>query len=728
MRVGCDGAGAMRAQLIAVLVASLAAMALAGPAVSATASDRLVYMSDWSGVPQLYAADPSGSAPTRQLVSPCGLDFDTSCRGRWAFSPGGRRLLFVRAVSPKLDGVFLSDADGSHVRVVETMPRDVYPPRGLFWSPDARGFGWTDERGLHFVQAGGAHVRVVLPGGVHSFSWSPGGRSYTYVTATGDLIVRAAAGTHTTVAARDVGRYAWAPSGGWLAVEQPLGWSIVHPDGSGRRYVAKATPLYDVTWSADGRWLALAQTDAFDASVFAYDTRTGKIDPIAPFVAPVTLTWSPVHDRLAIADPGPLRVADLDRGELTTFPSEADPTPGVRWSPDGARLALLAPGAAVSLVGLGTDIDVAELDGTVHTIVRADGPFGGTIRDLEWARLPPRTKLAVAQRSLGPTTPTQLYAPWEITRLAVDGDRVAYEACGHVFVWTPATQTVEQADPIASLTPWCNGDGRIVINYLYDLALAGDDVLYAAHFNSTSTYWTVTRTTLGAQGGALREIDFGYGLVGGPYNPALGQLAGAGSLLVYSRWQESYQRPNGQLNWPITSTTVERIEPDGTTTPLHLDPGPLVTGNVDDGRIALYGTKAVLVLDRDGHQLLSLPVAALGVRLDGTELAVLTQSRLHEYDAITGEELHSWPLPDVLTGEYPGSPDFRSPPPALDLDGLAHGLALYHVNGQIHLLRLSDGQDATLAPGTLARFTSTGVVYASGKTLTLVPFTDLPLH
>jgi hypothetical protein len=41
------------------------------------------------------------------------------------------------------------------------------------------------------------------------------------------------------------------------------------------------------------------------------------------------------------------------------------------------------------------------------------------------------------------------------------------------------------------------------------------------------------------------------------------------------------------------------------------------------------------------------------------------------------------------------------------------------------VLRLADGSDATIGAGTLARFTSEGLVYVNGATLHLVPFAQL---
>lgn len=61
------------------------------------------------------------------------------------------------------------------------------------------------------------------------------------------------------------------------------------------------------------------------------------------------------------------------------------------------------------------------------------------------------------------------------------------------------------------------------------------------------------------------------------------------------------------------------------------------------------------------------------------------------------------------------------------LADVAHGLAAYVLEGQVQLLRLADGADRTVVPGTLARFTDTGLAFADGARIRLVPFQQLPL-
>ena len=59
---------------------------------------------------------------------------------------------------------------------------------------------------------------------------------------------------------------------------------------------------------------------------------------------------------------------------------------------------------------------------------------------------------------------------------------------------------------------------------------------------------------------------------------------------------------------------------------------------------------------------------------------------------------------------------------------LAHGLAVYVLDAQVHLLQLADGADRTVGSGTLARFADAGLVYADGARVRLTPFGRLPLR
>jgi hypothetical protein len=123
----------------------------------------------------------------------------------------------------------------------------------------------------------------------------------------------------------------------------------------------------------------------------------------------------------------------------------------VLWSRDGRSIAY------VRRQNFGTyrsgDLRVADLSGQVRTVVRAADAYGGSIAGIAWTRPPAGTRYRRARpRVLSTVRDDGLTAPWTITRLAPDGERVAYVSCGRVFVWTPSTRAVGQAEPVASLS------------------------------------------------------------------------------------------------------------------------------------------------------------------------------------------------------------------------------------------------------------------------------------
>jgi hypothetical protein len=132
-----------------------------------------------------------------------------------------------------------------------------------------------------------------------------------------------------------------------------------------------------------------------------------------------------------------------------------------------------------------------------------------------------------------------------------------------------------------------------------------------------------------------------------------------------------------------------------------------------------------VLLDRNGNRLLSLPVSPLAAQLAGTDLVLLVPGELRDYDTRSGALLHTWPMPAVPSGpecalRYCDSTD-------LVLSDAARGLVTYTLNDQIHVLRLADGTDRTVATGFDPRFMNDGLVYADNARIHLVRYDNLPL-
>jgi hypothetical protein len=138
------------------------------------------------------------------------------------------------------------------------------------------------------------------------------------------------------------------------------------------------------------------------------------------------------------------------------------------------------------------------------------------------------------------------------------------------------------------------------------------------------------------------------------------------------------------------------------------------------------------LLSLDGSVLETFDVPSLGAALAGDDLVVLVQGELRDYSVSSGELLHAWPLPDVPSAgrcRLYACPGIR-----LTLDDTARGIVVYTLDGVVHLLRLSDGADATVPGATAAELTDAGLFYAylgedpwPGR-IRFIPFDELPLR
>jgi hypothetical protein len=253
---------------------------------------------------------------------------------------------------------------------------------------------------------------------------------------------------------------------------------------------------------------------------------------------------------------------------------------------------------------------------------------------------------------------------------------------------------------------------------LYDLALAGDRLAYMVREGGIQVRWWLMLTTLARRDEGTAIASGADCCAGDPRQPPVGDVLGDGSLLVYGAWSRT------------TPESISRL--DGAPTQIASAAGDLQPLSLDQGRIVARlpdGTLELLLVD--GTAIRTLDVHALGAALAGDDLAILVQGELRDYSAATGELLHAWPLPDV-----PSAGRCRRlfcPSPRLTLDDAARGLAVYTLDGAVHLLRLRDGVDYTVPGATAAELEDAGLFYAyAGEApwpgrIRFVPFSELPL-
>jgi WD40 repeat protein len=598
------------------------------------------------------------------------LTFGTGSWGRPIPSPDGRYVAAYRG-----ENLWLMRADGSGARSIAP---NVWG--SVSWSGDSRRLVYGTTNGeIWSAAAAGAPPRQITHGQSSGYddrlpSASPDGRSIAFVrTARGVpmLIVRRRGRERTLL--KDVGGApSWSPDGRWIAIGGDS-LALVRPTGGRRRVlVADRTCggcLYGAVWSPDARRLA-------------YVDRNGAgIDVV----------------RISGGSPRLLRTGDL--------------TYGLAWSPAGDAIAF------VTAAGIGT----VTLGGKRQTIV-AFGPYdlqpgvGWSPDDAGSSYQPPEEIPALVRVS-----PRELQARYPIQHFAADGDRITYWLCPHALgAWRPGDA---QAIPLGlktytecRLQPESSGFG----NYVFDLALAGDRLAYLTAVAANRVHTALMLATLGSgtEGGEIVEYAHEYGTP-----PALADVLGGGSTLVYgARELLPNYRQGPEAVWRVdgakpvaVASSYEDLQP------LAVDQGRIVVRRGDDG---------IDVLDLDGHVLQTFEVQAIAAALDADELVVLVQGELREYSASTGQLLQVWPLPDVPSSGrcHPVCNGIR-----LTFDDAARGLAVYTLDGAVHLLRLRDGADVTVPGATAAELTDTGLFYTytgdepwPGR-IRFVPFPELPL-
>jgi hypothetical protein len=272
-----------------------------------------------------------------------------------------------------------------------------------------------------------------------------------------------------------------------------------------------------------------------------------------------------------------------------------------------------------------------------------------------------------------------------------------------VFVWTPAAKQVVQAEPTTSLSPNC---GRYASSSAYSLALAGARVAVGTFLNGVYPLWALDALMLG-RARSFRTLDSGF-VVNGDValsERVAGELAGADDLLVLGSLTEAF--PRGAASRTVTRSQVLRAEASGCPCPtIASAAGMLAPFDVDGGRVVVGTKTETWLLDATGKRLLTLPIAALAAQLSGSDLVVLAQGQLRDYDTGSGVLRHTWVIPNVPSGRECGTPNgvTCAGTRRLVLEDAAHGLVIYVLDGHVHVLRLADGADMTVATGTLARF------------------------
>jgi WD40 repeat protein len=251
---------------------------------------EIAYVGAFGSGLALYVVDESQA--TTRLVTTGPVDTAP------AWSPDGARIAFARWIGDAPD-IFVVNADGTHlVRLTDNPGQDFGPS----WSPDGALIAFLSERdgtlSVYVMDADGANQRPFpgLPEGVSSLDWSPSGDrivfdrivDYEYKLFILDVLT----GEVRELVGASGSKPRWSPDGQWIAFAGEAQIGIVHPDGSGLRWLTtQAGRSAHPTWSPDGMRVAYQSDDLGRDMICIVSVTTGTFVRVAD--VGTSPDWSP---------------------------------------------------------------------------------------------------------------------------------------------------------------------------------------------------------------------------------------------------------------------------------------------------------------------------------------------------------------------------------------------------------------------------------------------------
>jgi hypothetical protein len=353
-----------------------------------------------------------------------------------------------------------------------------------------------------------------------------------------------------------------------------------------------------------------------------------------------------------------------------------------------------------------------------------------------------------------PAPPLRLTGP--VKELAADGGRVAVllqtsrPGCtvSRVAVWQPSTRSLAPIGASSCSESLSTGAG------IFSVALAGTRVAYVQYGGGNIRELELRSATLAARRPVtLASASFSLDELSGTY---IGRIAGDGSLLAFDWWNvcpacagNAGPQPDRSAAWRVAGSGAcpnAGLGSKRLCTVVRTGPGTLRLLSAAAGSLALLQPdRSVAVVTAAGATTATIPFAAGELRAarldsDGRRLVALVsaggaKNALRVYDP-TGVLAATYPLPAARTsGDATCGDPNGCKTPALRLEDVDSGIAVYVLGAQIHLVRLADGKTATIRPPgrtpVHAQLERDGLYYSYSLTarssrVAFMPFAKLP--
>jgi Tol biopolymer transport system component len=374
---------------------------------------QIAFTSDRSGSSNIYVMDADGSN-LRAVTNNDSLNFQRVYDPAW--SPDGRKLIYVQSENGESSGLFIVNVDGSDNRRFLEGSSEVADPA---WSPDGTRIAYVGlesfsnlEAGPHFqlfvINANGSgktRLNTKEPADFRSFAyppeasgpaWSPDGSRLVYVSRTDgneEIYVTGLFGGHqrlTQNAAADT-LPAWVSADRISFTSTRDGqrdlYTMPVDGGPAARLTQNLGPNSDADWQVAAAPPArppsqrIAYVRVNDGNADIYVSHSSGTDA-------QNITNSPQNERGPAWSPDGLRIAYIRWPERALFVMNADGS-GVRrlagvsdvaikpaWSPDGTRIAFIGGS------DLAYNISVVNLDGTGEQLLI---PQSETFSEVAWS-------------------------------------------------------------------------------------------------------------------------------------------------------------------------------------------------------------------------------------------------------------------------------------------------------------------------------------------------------